>query len=247
MRTTSTQRTAPNSSPSCPEAPRPHQPADTHQPDWRVLLIGGPSGAGKSTVAERIARRHGATWLMVDDLRLALQRSRVTLPTPEATAALHFDKTPGWWSLPPERLRDAAIAVGEALSPALEVVIENHVDQRYPVVIEGDGILPSLFERASVRARNTNGRIRTVYLYEPDGDALYANFLARGRDGWRGNLRAHARKHALYGEWLTQEAEQRGLSTVPARPWDTLVDRILAAAGLSHHAREANAHPTTQD
>ena len=50
------------------------------RPGWRVLLIGGPSGGGKSTVAEQIGLRLGISWLQVDDLRLALQWSRVTLP-----------------------------------------------------------------------------------------------------------------------------------------------------------------------
>ena len=133
----------------------------THTPLWDVLLLGGHSGTGKSTVAERLARRHGMAWLMADDLRLALQRSRAVLPSPEATAALRFHATPGWWRHSPEhsseRLRDALIADGEALSPALEVVIENHVDQHLPVVLEGDAILPALLTRLPVRTRAAGG------------------------------------------------------------------------------------------
>lgn len=186
---------------------------------WFVLLIGGPSGIGKTTVAAQVARRLDVPWLMVDDLRLALMRSGVAIPdNPHAEA---FDPVNG------------LVAVGEAVAPAIEVVIENHVDQRIPVVIEGDGILPSLFERDSVRARATNGCVRAVYLTESDADALYANLVARGADGWRGDLRWYARRSVAYGEWLRAEAERRGLPTVPARPWETLVDRILAASGLS--------------
>ena len=95
---------------------------------WFVLLIGGPSGIGKTTVAAQVARRLDVPWLMVDDLRLALMRSG--LPIPDNPRAGAFD---------PE---DGLVAVGEAVASAIEVVIENHVDQRIPVVIEGDGILP---------------------------------------------------------------------------------------------------------
>jgi 2-phosphoglycerate kinase len=184
-----------------------------------VLLIGGPSGIGKTTIASQVARRLDVPWLMVDDLRLALMRSG--LPIPDNPHAGAFDPA------------DGLIAIGEAVSPAIEVVIENHVDQRIPVVIEGDGILPSLFERDSVRARATNGRVWAVYLTEPDADALYANLFARGADGWRDDLRWYARRSAAYGEWLAREARERGIPTIAVRPWETVVERILTATGLS--------------
>jgi hypothetical protein len=98
--------------------------------NWTVLLIGGVSGTGKSTVAKAIARRHDADWLQVDDLRLALQWSDVRLTGEYATEALHFfERTPEVWRLPAERLRDAMIAVGEAMTEAVAIVVGNHVVQ----------------------------------------------------------------------------------------------------------------------
>lgn len=84
-------------------------------PNWLVLLVGGHSGAGKTTAVRILAEQLGIAWLMVDDLRLALQRSRVTLPA--RTAALYFFDDPDVWWLAPERLRDELIAVGEVMSP----------------------------------------------------------------------------------------------------------------------------------
>ena len=118
---------------------------------WYVLLVGGPSGVGKTTVAAQLARRLDVAWLMVDDLRLALQRSGLAIPDNPRAEAL--DPAEG------------AEAVGEVVSPGIEVVIENHVDQ--------------------------------------------------------------------YGEWLARESSKRGLPTVPVRPRDTLVERILGAVGLT--------------
>lgn len=183
--------------------------------DFFALLIGGPSGIGKSRVAAEVARRLGATWLQVDDLRLAL--ARVGVAVPNADALPTFDEPGG------------LLALAELMTPAIEVVVENHVDQRNSAVIEGDAILPSLFDRPAVRERTTGGRTRAVFLHEPDEDVLRANMEAR-RVGLYS--RAHARKNFLYGEWLRKEAERRGLSVVPARPWDTLADRILVASGL---------------
>ena len=96
-----------------------------HRTDWMVLLIGGPSGVGKTIVAKQIGLRFGIPWLQVDDLRLALQWSRVTLP--QNTEALYFfEKTPHVWQLPAECLCDGLIALGQVMSPALEIVIANH-------------------------------------------------------------------------------------------------------------------------
>jgi predicted kinase len=52
----------------------------TERRDWTVLLVGGPSGSGKTMVAERVGLQFHVPWLQIDDLRLALQRSQVTLP-----------------------------------------------------------------------------------------------------------------------------------------------------------------------
>ncbi|HYH11832.1 MAG TPA: AAA family ATPase, partial [Thermomicrobiales bacterium] len=120
--------------------------------DWTVLLIGGASGTGKTTVAKEIARARGITWVQVDDLRLAMQWSEVSLPSREATEALYFFlRTPDPWRLPAHDLLDALIATGRAMMDAVAIVVGNHVAQDDPVVIEGDGILPGIVEHPEVR------------------------------------------------------------------------------------------------
>lgn len=200
-------------------------------PSWQVLLLGGPSGAGKSEAAARLGRRLGISWLQVDDLRLALEHSGAVLAA--ATADLRFFvDTADVWRLPPERLRDALIGVGEAMAAAIEIVVANHVAIDAPVVIEGDGILPSLLDRPLVREHVAAGGIRAAFLVEPNEGVLYANMVARDRgiaERTEASLRIEARAKWLFGRWLAEEARRRGVPVLPPRPWHTLADRLLAA------------------
>lgn len=204
------------------------------RPAWRVLLLGGPSGAGKSVAAAVIGRRLGISWLQVDDLRLALEHSGAVLPAGNADLRFFVD-TPDLWRFPPERLRDALVGVGKAMAPAIEIVVANHVDTEAPVVIEGDGILPSLLDRPPVRDRLAAGQVRAAFLVEPDEGVLYANMVARDR-GIAGrseaSLRTEARAKWLFGRWIEEEARRRGVPVLEPGPWATLPDRLLAAYGV---------------
>ncbi len=202
-----------------------------YQPDWRVLLIGGSSGAGKTVIAKALGLHFGVPWLQVDDLRLALQSSHVMLP--EDTDALYFfTQTRDVWQLPSERLCEGLIAVGRIMTPAIEVVIANHIDTFAPIIIEGDGILPSLLARPDVQTRANNGQVQAVFLIEPDEEILLANMAARGRgidQFTREEQCTEARSKRLYGQWLAAEAHRYNLPILESRPWTTLVERIIAA------------------
>ncbi len=199
--------------------------------DWSILLIGGVSGTGKTNAAVQIADQAGCPWLQVDDLRLALQWSNVTLP--QGTDDLYFFlKTPNVWHLPPERLCQALIAVGEVMAPALEVVVESHIATQLPILLEGDGILPSLFAREALQKHMSAGRVRGAFLIESDEETLFDNMLKRDRgivDMTDAELRTEAHAKWLYGRWLIDEAQRYGLPIIESRPWSTLPRRILKA------------------
>ncbi len=203
----------------------------TSRPGWTVLLLGGASGVGKSTAAERIGRQLGYPWLQVDDLRLAAQFGGMVAPDTQADL-FFFLHTPSFWRLPPELLRDRLIAVGVALIPALAVIIEHHVGTGKPLVIEGDGIHPALFALPAVRAHIDRGLVRGVFLHGEAEEAIAANLRSRGRRDLgppdEEALRAGALLNLHYGTWLCQEALRCGLPTMPVRPWETLVARLLA-------------------
>jgi 2-phosphoglycerate kinase len=200
-------------------------------PNWRVLLVGGSSGVGKSRAADTLGRRLGIPWFQVDDLRLAFQRSRPRLPGGGEWALDYFEDPSRWRD--PEAGCGALIAICEVLTPAVEIVVENHVAIRAPLILEGDGIHPAVLDRPSVRDLAAAGLVRALFLVEPDESAVLANMAAREReDGARtpDQLPGWARISWLHGQWLQAEATRRALPVLRSRPWDTLVDRILAAA-----------------
>jgi 2-phosphoglycerate kinase len=206
---------------------------------WHALLIGGISGTGKTTVARQLGLCLGLPWLQVDDLRLSLQWSHATLPhhTDDLYFFLH---TPNVWQLPAERLCQALVTIGEILSPALEVVVASHLATAAPIIIEGDGIIPSILTCPDIYEQALRGEVQAVFLVEEDEDALFQNMVARDR-GIAGrtedDLRAEAHAKWLYGQWLTEEARHLHLPVLAARPWSSLIERILIASHTTNFSR----------
>ena len=185
---------------------------------WEVLLLGGPSGAGKTNVSYRLAQHFRIGITEVDDFQVILER----MTTPAEQPVLHYWRThPEAAQMAPEEIVKLTIAVGQVMTPALEVVISNHIESHAPIVLEGDFILPviaTLFSESQVRA---------IFLYEESEEQLRQNFLWREPE--RGLQEKRARVSWLYGQWLKQEAERAGALALLAQPWDDLFERILAA------------------
>ena len=203
-------------------------------PNWKVMLIGGSAGVGKTTVASMIACHFNVSFGQVDDFRMALQN----VTSPAKYPQLHFFiSSPGVakegiWEKTPEELCDALVNVGKVVSKALEIVIAHHVATGIPIVLEGDGILPELAVQSNFAGLDVQGQVSSVLIHEPDESFFFTRIQGYGsktdseplREQW-----TQARMNWLYGQWLTKEAERLQLPVVPARPWDTLTDRVLGA------------------
>jgi 2-phosphoglycerate kinase len=192
---------------------------------WDVLLLGGPSGAGKTYVGYELARHFGTGIIELDDFQLVLQH----MTSPEQQPLMHMWKThPEIHAQPAERILEHIFAVGQALTPALEAVIANHLKTHRPLILDGDLILPSLATQTLFGAIRNDGRVRSVFLYEDNESQLIENF-ARREPGSTQTKRA--RVSLLYGEWLKLEAERTGITLLPARPWETVFERVVASLG----------------
>jgi 2-phosphoglycerate kinase len=111
------------------------------------------------------------------------------------------------------------------MMPALEAVIENHLEEGTPILLEGDFIHPALAAQDAFGDQPNEARVRGVFLYESDEDQIVRNFLER--EPAAGPQRTRARVSALRAEWLRGVCEELGIPALPARPWDTLLDRVL--------------------
>jgi 2-phosphoglycerate kinase len=199
---------------------------DTSVPprSWQVLLLGGASGAGKTAVSYRLARHFDIALTEVDDFQVMLE----CMTTPEQQPALHYWRThPEAADLPAEQIMKLQIAIGEAMLPGLAAVIANHLESAAPVVLEGDFILPALLAHPSLTDLAPAGAVRAIFVSEPDEAQLVENYLQR--EPQHGPQHGRARVSWLYSRWLEQEAPRYGAAVVPARPWGTVLERIIAA------------------
>ncbi len=192
---------------------------------WQVLLLGGASGVGKTSVSYRLAHHFGVGLTEMDDFQNVLER----MTTPEQYPALHYWRLHSAEGLrmDDEQMLAHTLSVADAMSVAMELVIANHLATRAPVVLEGDFLLPSLAVRPAYDGVPAEGQVRAVFLYEEDEQQILRNFRARSGEDPRWARRARASWY--YSEWLRREAGRLGLPAVPARPWDTVLQRVIAA------------------
>jgi 2-phosphoglycerate kinase len=195
---------------------------------WQVLLLGGASGTGKTAVSYRLAHYFGVGLTEVDDFQALLER----MTTPEQQPVLHFWRThPAPDQLSATEIFEQGLEVGRVIASGLDAVIANHLEEQTPVVLEGDFIHPALAAQKTFSGISNNGQVRAVFLYEDDEQQLLANFLQREPES--GPQVVRARVSWLYGQWLKQEAQRYNLPVLPARPWDTIFERMIAAVSYS--------------
>jgi 2-phosphoglycerate kinase len=193
------------------------------QRDWQVVVFGGASGVGKTMVSYRLAHHFAVGLTEMDDFQNVLER----LTTPEQEPALHEWRlhSAAVLAMDDEQMLAHTRRVADAMSVAMELVIANHLATRTPVVLEGDFLLPELAVRPVYDGIPAEGQVRAVFLYEEDEQQILRNF--RVREGEAQPRRARASWY--YSEWLRREAARLGLPAVPARPWETVLERVIAA------------------
>jgi 2-phosphoglycerate kinase len=204
--------------------------------DWRVLLLGGNSGAGKTHLAKALVRRLSIPFVMVDDIRIALQQAT----TPEQQPDLHvfLNYQPEQWKHPEAIVQDWR-RVGRALVKPIRDIMAHHilVESSGKIMIEGDGILPILAKQntfadvAGFETIELSQKVCAVFLIEDNEAEIQNNLRERGRgfgSASKDVQSAFARASWLYGQWLVQEGQRPPISILRTRPKETVVERVLS-------------------
>ncbi|MCL2498981.1 MAG: hypothetical protein FWE90_01455 [Defluviitaleaceae bacterium] len=181
---------------------------------WTVLIIGGGSGTGKSTLAYALAVYYGGVNVMeFDDISQAV----MAYITPETHPVIFEGKNANWQSLGVEGNKNWLINVSKAYAPALKAVVERHVEDNVPIIIEGDFIDPEI-------AATFGDRVKTLFVMESDEEQLIKNFQSR-EGGDPQTLRAQI--SVAHGNWIKQECIKNGLAFMEVRPWEDSLKRAV--------------------
>lgn len=183
--------------------------------NWTVLLIGGASGTGKSSIAYEIARFYSVSVLEIDDVHLSVE----TVTTKELFPAIHYWNTGvNWKDIGVNGNLNWLIDVSKEMIPVLKALVERHLEDKVPIIIEGDFIYPEFTMSFN------QPEVKSIFINESDINQIMQNYLSR--EG--GDLQQYRAEISLaYGKWLADVCKQNNIKVIEARPWDTLLSRAI--------------------
>ena len=183
--------------------------------DWTVLIIGGASGTGKSSIAYELAQYYSINVMEADDIHQIIKATTTVNKFP----MVHYWSTGvNWMDIGVEGNKNWLIDVSKEMLPGIKAVVDRHIEDKLPVIIEGDFIHPEL------TLSLTNPGVKFIYVHEPDKNQLLKNYFSR--EG--GDLQHYRADVSIeYGIWLLNNCKKLGIKTVESRPWKTLLNRVV--------------------
>ncbi|MFZ5354842.1 MAG: hypothetical protein ACOZCL_19245 [Bacillota bacterium] len=183
--------------------------------NWTVLFVGGPSGTGKSRLAYEIANFYGVNVLEADDIYLSIK----SVTTKENFPAIHYwDTGIDWKNIGVSDNVNWLIDVSKEMAPVLKKLANRHIEDKLPIIIEGDFIFPEL------TVSFDNPDIKSIFIQESDKNQILQNYLSR-EGGALQDYRADI--SVAYGKWLSGYCKKLGVKVIDSRPWNTVLERTI--------------------
>jgi len=183
--------------------------------NWTVLLIGGASGTGKSTLAYEIAKFFKVNVLEVDDIEKII---KATSPKELFPFLNYWDTGIDWENIGVDGNINWLINVSKEIIPALKAIVQRHIEDNVPIIIEGDFINPEYTNSFN------NNCVRNIFVIENDQNQIIQNYFQR--EG--GELQNYRAKISVeYGKWIKNECEKMEIQCFEPRPWNTQLERII--------------------
>ncbi len=201
--------------------------------DWRVLFIGGPTVAGKSTLATQLGRHFGVSVIEVDWFSKVLERA---LP-PSHNPGFQLLGDDNVSQLPTPELARRLLKYSEFVCDAIEVVVAERLSSKRPAIIEGAWLSPAFVRKKSYatgqrrpsRIRSGPSICRSLFLVEPELGEMEQRLEERYYKGWLASNPGNAALSHFCGLETARQAKALHLPVLTCRPFDTLLDRALAA------------------
>ncbi|MGH4118029.1 hypothetical protein [Clostridium sp.] len=138
--------------------------------NWMVLFIGGASGTGKSSIAYEIARFYGVNVLEVDDVHLSVE----TVTTKKRFPAIQYWSAGiNWNNIGVDGNVNWLIDVSKEMIPILKALVNRHIEDKLPIIIEGDFICPEFTKFFE------NLEVKSIFVNETDINQILQNYLSR--------------------------------------------------------------------
>jgi len=187
--------------------------------DWTVLIIGGASGTGKSTIAYALAKHYGISVLEFDDIKRTVETMvNKSAETKKLFPAIHDPDGDNWQNLGIEWNVNWLKAVSMEMEEFLVELVNRHVDEDIPFIIEGDFILPEPVKPL------LGEKVKALFVQEADAEQITRNYQAR-EGGDAQSLRAEI--SVTYNNWLKKSCEDLGIHLLESRPWDSALQRAI--------------------
>jgi 2-phosphoglycerate kinase len=197
--------------------------------DWTVLLIGGGPCTGKTALAQALSKHFDVPAIEGDLFRLVASDELYRQVDPELN--VYFE--PGFWQRPLEQLVEGARRLSQRMFQLSEAVIARQGRMSAPLIIEAVWVLPELAVKQTFSGYQMHGQVRSLYVYEPHANVLRQRLDVRPDTWWAGLVEEEkAPRAAMFhakGLEVARNARALNLPLLECRPFDTLVDRALAA------------------